>query len=202
MKNAKYFLLILLFISIKFNTKIIAQSSNENIQSGFSNYQSGDYKAAINSFNKVIQSYTTESTEPVTSESRETYISENNKSETDVSDRELTKTSKISYTDVSKKQLVETETMKYVSAPLEYQGDEPAKVYLYRGRTYLKMGDKEAALMDFDKAVSLDPTLSDAYFRRAVANTNIDPDKACPDLLAAIERGHESARELYNLICK
>jgi tetratricopeptide (TPR) repeat protein len=97
---------------------------------------------------------------------------------------------------------METSTKKYYAEPLEYQGDEPAKIYLYRGRTYLQLGNKEAALNDFDKAVSLDPTLSDALFRRAVENSNVDPNKACPDLLAAIERGHKSAKELYDLICK
>jgi len=62
--------------------------------------------------------------------------------------------------------------------------------------------NKEAALNDFDRAVSLDPALSDVYFRRALANINVDPDKTCPDLKAAIERGHQSAIELHNLICK
>ncbi|MFI5237521.1 MAG: tetratricopeptide repeat protein, partial [Ignavibacteriales bacterium] len=107
-----------------------------------------------------------------------------------------------SYTEVSQKEKIDAETKKYISAPLEYMGDEPAKVYLYRGRTYLQLGNKEAALNDFDKAISLDPELSDAMFRRALANTNVDPDKACPDLVAAIKRGHQSAKELYDLICK
>ncbi len=111
-------------------------------------------------------------------------------------------TSEKTYVRESEMQTMETSTKKYYAEPLEYQGDEPAKIYLYRGRTYLQLGNKEAALNDFDKAVSLDPTLSDALFRRAVENSNVDPSKACPDLLAAIERGHKSAKELYDLICK
>jgi len=29
----------------------------------------------------------------------------------------------------------------------------------------------------------------------------VDPDKACPDLQAAIDNGNPSAQKLFNLIC-
>ncbi|NWG27212.1 MAG: tetratricopeptide repeat protein [Ignavibacteriaceae bacterium] len=154
------------------------------------------------SFNAALQTSSSETNDAVTQASNESYIRESQKNYTNESEKQYMETSSKTYTGISKREKVSTETMKYESTPLEYQGDEPAKIYLYRGRTYLQLGNKEAALNDFDKAVSLDPQLSEALFRRALANTEVDPDKACPDLLAAIERGHQSAKELYDLICK
>jgi len=191
---------ILCFISL--SSEILSQSSSELVQSGFNNYQNGDYNAAIKNFDKALQNYNSGSTEQITTESREAYTSGNNETSTGISKRQTTTTSEKTYTGISKRETITTETKKYESTPLEYQGDEPAKIYLYRGRTYLQLGNKQAALNDFDKAVSLDPTLSEVYFRRAIAEMEVDPDKACPDLLAAIERGHQSAKELFDLICK
>jgi Tfp pilus assembly protein PilF len=99
-------------------------------------------------------------------------------------------------------QTADVSNIQEYSDPLNYQGDDPADLYLYRGQTYLKLGDNEAALQDFDTAISLDPSYSDAYFRRAIANYQVNPDKVCPDLQNAINEGHQSAQELYGLICK
>lgn len=184
-----------------FASQNFCQSSSEHIQIGFNNYQNGDYQAAIMSFNAALQSSSTEMNDAVTEESNENYIREGEKTYTTGTEKQYMETSSKTYTGISKREKIKTETKKYESTPLEYQGDEPAKIYLYRGRTYLQLGNKQAALNDFDKAVSLDPTLSEVYFRRALANMEVDPDKACPELLAAMERGHQSAKELYNLIC-
>ncbi len=127
---------------------------------------------------------------------------ESNEVDDSESQIEYTGESKETYTGESQEQTVDVSTIQQYSDPLNYQGDDPADLYLYRGQTYLKLGDKEAALNDFDKAISLDPSYSDAYFRRAIVNYQVDPSKACPDLQAAIEQGHQSAQELFNLICK
>jgi len=187
---------------IVIGSEMFSQSSSEHIQSGFNNYQNGDYQAAIMSFNSALQSSSTEMNDAATEESNENYIREGEKTYTRETEKQYTETSTKTYTGISKREQISTETKKYESTPLEYQGDEPAKIYLYRGRTYLQLGNKQAAFNDFDKAVSLDPTLSEVFFRRAIANTEVDPDKACPDLQAAIELGHKSAEELYDLICK
>ncbi len=197
----KIFISALIFVSF-FTSGILSQTSSEHVQAGFNNYQNGDYQAALMSFNAALQTSSSETNDAVTQASNESYIRESQKNYTNESEKQYMETSSKTYTGISKREKVSTETMKYESTPLEYQGDEPAKIYLYRGRTYLQLGNKEAALNDFDKAVSLDPQLSEALFRRALANTEVDPDKACPDLLAAIERGHQSAKELYDLICK
>ena len=187
---------------LAFTSAVFSQSSSELVQTGFNNYQNGDYQAAIMSFNAALQTSSSETNNAVTEESNENYIRETQKKYSDESEKQYMETSSKTYTGISKREKISTETKKYESTPLEYQGDEPAKIYLYRGRTYLQLGNKQAALDDFDKAVSLDPTLSEVYFRRAIAEMEVDPDKACPDLLAAIERGHQSAKELYDLICK
>ena len=187
---------------LAFTSAVFSQSSSELVQTGFNNYQNGDYQAAIMSFNAALQTSSSETNNAVTEESNENYIRETQKKYSDESEKQYMETSSKTYTGISKREKISTETKKYESTPLEYQGDEPAKIYLYRGRTYLQLGNKQAALDDFDKAVSLDPTLSEVYFRRAIAEMEVDPDKACPDLLAAIERGHQSAKELFDLICK
>ena len=191
-----------LFIILIFDSEIFSQSSSELVQAGFNNYENGDYQAAIMSFNAALETSSTEMNNAVTEESNENYVRESTKKYTDETQKQYMETSSKTYTGISKREKLSTETKKYESTPLEYQGDEPAKIYLYRGRTYLQLGNKQAALNDFDKAVSLDPALSEVYFRRALAEMDVDPDKACPDLLAAIERGHQSAKELYDLICK
>jgi len=191
-----------LFIILIFDSEIFSQSSSELVQAGFNNYENGNYQAALMSFNAALETSSTEMNNAVTEESNENYVRESTKKYTDETQKQYMETSSKTYTGISKREKVSTETKKYESTPLEYQGDEPAKIYLYRGRTYLQLGNKQAALNDFDKAVSLDPALSEVYFRRALAEMDVDPDKACPDLLAAIERGHQSAKELYDLICK
>ena len=198
---SRIYITVLIFC-LAFTTAAFSQSSSELVQTGFNNYQNGDYQAAIMSFNAALQTSSSETNNAVTEESNENYIRETQKKYSDESEKQYMETSSKTYTGISKREKISTETKKYESTPLEYQGDEPAKIYLYRGRTYLQLGNKQAALNDFDKAVSLDPTLSEVYFRRAIAEMEVDPDKACPDLLAAIERGHQSAKELYDLICK
>jgi tetratricopeptide (TPR) repeat protein len=191
-----------LFIILICDSEIFSQSSSELVQAGFNNYENGNYQAALMSFNSALQASSSETNEALTEASNENYVRESTTKYTDETQKQYMETSSKTYTGISKREKVSTETKKYESTPLEYQGDEPAKIYLYRGRTYLQLDNKQAALNDFDKAVSLDPALSEVYFRRALAEMDVDPDKACPDLLAAIERGHQSAKELYDLICK
>ncbi|MCW9065240.1 MAG: tetratricopeptide repeat protein, partial [Ignavibacteriaceae bacterium] len=109
--------------------------------------------------------------------------------------------SKETYAKESQIQLAQVSNIQEYSDPINYVGDDPANIYLYRGQTYLKLGKTQAALSDFDEAVSLDPSYADAYFLRAVANYQVNPEKVCPDLQTAIDNGHQSAQELFDLIC-
>jgi tetratricopeptide (TPR) repeat protein len=197
----KSFGIVAFICAFIFSAPCFCQSASEFVQAGFKDYQGGDYKSAIEKFTKALETPSSEISRETIESSKKTYTDEQEMSDVDVSKRTYTQTSKRTYTNSTEKEYVDTEMKSYVSKPLEYQGDEPAKIYLYRGWTYFQMGNKEAALNDFDKAVNLDPNLSDVYFRRAILSYDIDPEKACPNLLKAIERGHKSAQELFDLIC-
>lgn len=194
---------VLFICSFLLSPEIICQSSSELVQTGLSSYQSGDYQSALDNFNSALQltSSDEDSDLPLTGESQTEYDSES----TEVEDSESTEVedseSQETYTGESQIQTVDVSTIQQYSDPLNFQGDDPADLYLYRGQTYLKLGNQQAALTDFDTAISLDPSYSDAYFRRAIANYQVNPEKVCPDLQIAINNGHQSAQELYNLIC-
>jgi len=188
-----------------FSPVIISQSSSELIQTGLDSYQSGDYQAALNNFNSALQSSVVSDEDndlPLDSESKMEYDSESKEVEDTESQMEYDTESKETYSKESQIQLAQVSNIQEYSDPLNYVGGDPANIYLYRGQAYLKLGNTQAALSDFDKAISLDPSFADAYFRRAIVNYQVDPDKACPDLQTAINEGHQSAKELFNLICQ
>jgi tetratricopeptide (TPR) repeat protein len=197
-------IVIISLCSLALSPEIISQSSSELVQSGLSSYLSGDYESALNSFNNALNVSTSGEDEdlPLTGESQEVNDSQSVEVDDSESQEVDDSESRETYTGESQIQTVDVSTIQQYSDPLQYQGDEQSNIYLYRGQTYLKLGDKEAALNDFDKAISLDSSYADAYFRRAIVNYQVDPDKACPDLQAAINEGHQSAQELFNLICK
>jgi tetratricopeptide (TPR) repeat protein len=192
------------FCSFIFSSEILSQTSTELVQTGLASYQSGDYEGALTSFNSALQTSGTDvnSDVPLTSESQIQTNTESQEVDDGESKMEYDEESQETYTGESQLQNADVSNIQEYSDPLNYQGDDPADLYLYRGQTYLKLGDKESALQDFDKAISLDPSYSDAYFRRAIANYQVNPDKVCPDLQTAIDKEHQSAQELYNLICK
>jgi len=220
MSNLIRIFVILFLCSLVFLPEIKSQSSSELVQSGLNSYQSGNYEDALNNFNSALQTsgsdvesdlpltgdsqieYDSESQEVDDSESVEVDDSESQEVDDSESKMEYDSESQETYTGEYQGQNVDISTVQQYSDQLEYQGDDAADVYLYRGQTNLKLGNQEAALADFDKAISLDPSYSDAYFRRAIANYQVNPEKICPDLQTAIDNGHKSAQELYNLICK
>ena len=177
-----------------------AQSSLDLVETGMNHYNNGDYESALNSFNSALTK--TQESEPLTGDSKEESVSVSKETEVSVSEESYVETSKEDYVGVSQESTISTSTEKYMSDPLNHQGEDQSSLYLYRGRTHLQMGNNEAALNDFDKAIELNPAQSDAYFRKALINTNVNPDKVCPDLINAMSHGHESAKELYELVCK
>ncbi len=198
---------IIVFIYLCFvvlSPVIQSQSSSELIQSGLDSYQSGDYETALSSFNSVLQSSGSDvdSDLPLTGESQMEYTGETKEVEDNESQMEYDSESQETDAKESQIQLTQVSNIQEYSDPLNYVGDNPANIYLYRGQTYLKLGNTQAALNDFDTAISLDPSYSDAYLMRAVTNYNVDQEKVCPDLQNAIDNGNQSAQELYSLICK
>ena len=191
--------------SLIFSFDAYSQSSSELVQSGLDSYRGGDYQSALNSFNNALQTNEVNDTDndlPLTGESKETYTGESQEVDDSESTMQYDSESKETYTGESSIQLAQVSNIQEYSDPINYVGDNPANIYLYRGQTNLKLGNTQAALSDFDEAISLDPSYADAYLMRAVTNYNVNPDKVCPDLQTAIDNGHQSAEELYNLICK
>jgi tetratricopeptide (TPR) repeat protein len=203
MNNQFRLVLVFCFVSIIFSSEVFCQSSSELVQSGLTNYQGGDYTTALNNFNSALQLSGSEDNDlPLTGESQEIEDSESIEVDDSESQEIEDSESQETYTGESQIQTVDVSAIQQYSDPINYQGDNESNIYLYRGQTYLKLGDKEAALTDFDKAVSLDPSYADAYFLRAIANYQVNPEKVCPDLQTAIDNGHQSAQELFDLICK
>jgi tetratricopeptide (TPR) repeat protein len=196
--------IVLYLYSFALSPEIFCQSSSELVQTGLSSYQNGDYEVALTSFNSAIQTSGSDvnSDLPLDSESQIEDTGESQEVDDSESQIQYDKESVETNTGESQIQTIDESTIQQYSDPLNYQGDDPADLYLYRGQTNLKLGNKQAALNDFDTAISLDPSYSDAYFRRAIANYQVDTDKVCPDLQTAIDNGHQSAQELFNLICK
>jgi len=196
---------VLLFMMLFSFSKVnFSQTSAEFVQSGLNSYSSGDYSTALDNFNNALQMMNPEegSDVPLASETQIEYDTESEEVEDTESTMEYDTESQETYATDSQIQTVDVSKVQEYADPLDYQGDNESNIYLYRGQTNLKLGNKEAALKDFDTAIQLDPSYSDAYFRRAVVNYQIDPNKVCPDLQTAINNGHQSAQELYNLICK
>ncbi len=214
MNSLSRIIVSILFTGLMYSTVLFCQSYDDQIQNGLNNYNQGNYTEAFNNFNSLVQQMTPEQSGdlPLAGESQEVEDSESQ--EVDDSESTMEYDSETQEVDDSESQMqydsetqetytdVDISTVQQYSDKLEYQGDDPADVYLYRGQTNLKLGNKQAALNDFDQAIALDPSYSDAYFRRAIANYQVNPEKVCPDLQTAIDNGHPSAQELFDLICK
>ena len=202
--NIKYKFVPLLFISIlALNQYAFSQSNEELVQNGINEYQDGNYEDAIDIFNHALKN--TESTKqdlPIDNESEETDISVSTETDVQVSKEGYVGVSDEEHVDVSSKEYIGVSTEKYVSDPLQYEGSEMGKIYLYRGRANMRLGNKEKAFQDFDKAVELNPSYSEAFFRRAIASHKLEKGDACKDLKKAMEMGHSSAKTLYNNMCK
>lgn len=193
--------LTLIFVA---STAIYSQDASADIQSGIDSYRGGDYHAALNSFNNALQSSTVSDEDndlPLDTESQMDYDSESQEVDDTESTMEYDSESQETYVKESQIQLAQVSNIQQYSDPLNYVGGDPANIYLYRGQTNLKLGNTDAALSDFDQAINLDPSYADAYLMRAVANYNVNPGKVCPDLQSAIDNGHQSAQELFDLIC-
>ena len=199
--NNKFILLLILsFLAINKNT--FSQSNEELVQNGINEYQDGNYKDAIDLFDHAIKNtVSNEQDLPTVNISEESNINVNTERDVQVSKEGYVGVSGEELVGVSKEELTGVSPESYVSDPLNYEGSDLGKIYLYRGRANMQLGNKEEAFQDFDKAVQLNPSYSEAYFRRAIANHNLEKGDVCEDLTKAMELGHSSAETLYNNLC-
>ena len=202
--NINYkFILISVFSFISVNQITVGQSNEELVQKGINEYQNGNYENAIDLFNSALNN--TESIEsdvPIVNVSEESDITVSKESDVQVSKEEYVGVSSEELAGDSKTELTGVSPENYVSDPLNYKGSDLGKIYLYRGRANMQLGNTEQAFQDFDNAVQFSPSYSEAYFRRAIASHDLEKGDVCEDLKKAMEMGHSSAETLYNNLCK
>ncbi|MCH6575594.1 MAG: hypothetical protein IH795_10410 [Bacteroidetes bacterium] len=202
--NIKYkFILVLILSFVAINQNTFSQSNEELVQNGINEYQDGNYEDAIDLFDHAIKNtVSNEQDLPIVNVSEESDINVSTERDVQVSKEGYVGVSGEELVGVSNEEFIGVSTEKYVSDPLHYEGSELGKIYLYRGRANMRLGNKEQAFRDFDIAVELNPLYSEAYFRRAIANHNLEKGDVCEDLKKAMEIGHNSAEILYGNMCK
>lgn len=203
MKINYKFILVLVFSFIAINQIAVGQSTEELVQQGINLYQDGNYKEAIENFNSALNNIeSTESDLPLVSVSKESDNTVSTETDVPVSKETYVGVSNEETVGISETQLTVVSHESYVSDPLNYKGSDLGKIYLYRGRANMQLGNKVEAFQDFDKAVQMNPSYSEAYFRRAIASHSLEKGDACEDLKKAMKLGHSSAETLYNSFCK
>jgi tetratricopeptide (TPR) repeat protein len=179
-----------------------AQSNEQLVQEGITNYQHGNYEKAIDLFNKALRNIARTQTDiPIASVSEESDIVVSSESDVQVSNDRYMGVSNLQFAGVSRKEFMGVSPEHQVSNPLYFQGAISGKIYIYRGRAYLKLGMTRQAFNDFDNASNLNPLFTEIYFRRAISYQNLEEEDICGDLKDAMELGYRSAESLYNRLC-
>jgi Tfp pilus assembly protein PilF len=75
-------------------------------------------------------------------------------------------------------------------------------MYLKKGMEKSHKGDRAGAILDYTKAIELNPENKDAYALRGLEKlSNFDSDEGCLDLRKASELGDTKADELIRKFC-
>ncbi|NOX64519.1 MAG: tetratricopeptide repeat protein [Chlorobi bacterium] len=182
-----------------FPLSIIAQSQTDLVKEGINKYQAGDYEAAVNVFSTAINNASSKDDIQTAEVSKETEVSVKHESFVKSSKEKNVKDSREKFVNDSKEKLIG----EYINEPLDYLGEDLGKLYFYKGRALMRIGNYEAALSSFDKSIEADPTFVEVYFRRALTNHKLNnEDDVRKDLKKAIELGHQSAEVLFNQLYK
>jgi len=180
----------------------VAQSNEQLVQEGISNYHHGNYEKAIELFNKALRNIaSTQKVIQLANVSVRTDVKVSNESNVGVS--------KDRYVSVSRRDFIAVETRRFmgvsstnnVTNPLNFHGSITGKIYIYRGRAYLKLGQRRKAFSDFDKALYLNPLYSEAFFRRSIRYQDPEIDDICGDLKKAMQMGYNSGKMFYYKLC-
>jgi len=179
-----------------------AQSSEQLVQKGISNYHHGNYEKAIELFNKALRYIaSTQKVIQLANVSVRTDVVVSNKSNVGLSDERYMGVSNVQFVGVSRREFTRVSPKNQVSKPLSFYGSIAGKIYIYRGRTYLKLGMTRNAFNDFDKAVYLNPSYSEAFFRRSIRYQDPEVDDICGDLKRAMQMGYVSGKVFFYKLC-
>ena len=179
-----------------------AQSNEQLVQEGISNYQHGNYEKAIELFNKALRNIArTQKDLQLANVSVKTDITVSKESDVRVSNERNVGVSDRQFIGVSRRENTRISPKNNVTNPLNFQGAISGKIYIYRGRAYLELGMTRKAFNDFDNAMNLNPLYAEVYFRRAITYRNPEEDDICGDLKSAMEMGYRSAETLYDRLC-
>jgi tetratricopeptide (TPR) repeat protein len=180
----------------------VAQSNEQLVQEGISNYQHGEYKKAIDLFNKALRNIAfTQKDLSLANVSVRTDVKVSNESNVGVSRDRYVSVSRRDFIAVESRGFIGVSSANNVTNPLNFQGALSGKIYVYRGRAYLELGMNRKAFDDFDNAMNFNPLYAEVYFRRAITYRNPEEDDICGDLKSGMELGYRSAESLYERLC-
>ncbi len=179
-----------------------AQSNEQIVQEGISNYHHGNYEKAIELFNKALRSIaTTQRVLQLANVSIRTDINVSNISNVGVSRDRYVSVSRRDFIAVESRGFISVSSANNVTNPLNFHGSISGKIYIYRGRAYLKLGQTRKAFSDFDKALYLNPLYSEVFFRRSIRYQDPEIDDICGDLKKAMQMGYNSGKMFYYKLC-
>jgi tetratricopeptide (TPR) repeat protein len=179
-----------------------AQSNEQLVQEGISNYQHGNYEKAIDLFNRALRNIaSTQKVIQLANVSVKSDVTVSKESDVRVSNERYARVSNVQLAGLSRRESMGVSPENQVSNPLYFHSAISGKIYVYRGRAYLELGMTREAFNDFDNAMKLNPLFAEVYFRRAITYRNPEEDDICGDLKSAMEMGYRSAETLYDRLC-
>jgi tetratricopeptide (TPR) repeat protein len=179
-----------------------AQSNEQLVQEGISNYHHGNYEKAIELFNKALRNIaSTQKDIQLANVSVKSDVTVSKESDVRVSNERYARVSNVQLAGLSRREFMGVSPENQVSNPLYFHAAISGKIYVYRGRAYLELGMTREAFNDFDNAMKLNPIFTEVYFRRAITYRNPEEDDICRDLKSAMEMGYRSAETLYDRLC-
>jgi len=179
-----------------------AQSNEQLVQEGITNYQHGNYEKAIDLFNKALRNIASSQKRiELANVSVRTDVAVSNTSNVGISDERNIRVSDRQLIGTTGREFMGVSSEDQVSNPLYVYSVISGKIFVYRGRAYLELGRTREAFNDFDKALELNPLFTEVYFRRAITYRNPEEDDLCGDLKSAMNMGYRSAETLYDRLC-
>ena len=202
MLNKNIFTIIIISCLCFLSEFSVAQSNEQIVQEGISNYHHGNYEKAIELFNKALRNIaSTQKVIELANVSVRTDVAVSNKSNVGLTDDRFMGISDKQFIGVVRRENMGVSRKNQVINPLKFHGSISGKIYIYRGRAYLKLGQTRKAFSDFDKALYLNPLYSEAFFRRSMRYQDPEIDDICGDLKKAMQMGYASGKTFYYKLC-